>query len=389
MKKFNPIRALVQVRPVINQGRSVQRPKIFSQPTKAIVFGFGFLLLFGLVGLVGTLQAQQLKPDKVASKENAKSLPNDSSSSNVPREESSLVKWIALLPIRLGRSVANALFPRKKSSDSSSNINPNDRQPFSGRIVAYRLLDRISQLPSFAPNKEVFLFKVNTDQGTGESRIVKIEYEHFGITNISQAILEAAPLLTLKAKREKNCDQTYDQFLSTAPKLKQGGSDDVLIGGVEFVENFKDLNIAPERILPCYALEKGDFRETGHREEKLRDGSKKSEQQQRVPADFVYPSSQETLQIDAVIKSKSLSGIVTDPNGAPLPKVLVERVNKNWGERIEAILTDSEGQFVFEPSRAGIHFVRLSKPGFTPMLLRVNVNQKARANLSIVLPLGH
>jgi len=153
----------------------------------------------------------------------------------------------------------------------SENDLRSERQPFRGRIVAYRPVDRISQLPSFAPNKEVFLFKVDTNHGT-DSRIVKIEYEYFGLTNISEAMLDAAPLLTLKAKRDKSCDQSYDQFLSTAPKLKQQGSDDVVVGGVEFVENFKDLKIPPKRILPCYFLEKNDFHIAGLRsEEKAED----------------------------------------------------------------------------------------------------------------------
>jgi hypothetical protein len=36
----------------------------------------------------------------------------------------------------------------------------------------------------------------------------------------------------------------------------------------------------------------------------------------KVPSGFNYPQSQETIQVDAEIKSRSLSGVVTDPSGA-------------------------------------------------------------------------
>jgi hypothetical protein len=119
MKISNPIRAAVQVCPIIILGRSVHRPGVSSLPSKAIVSCFGFLLLFSLSGPDNRLRAQQLKSDKVASRqENAKTLSNGSSSSNVTRDESSWPKRIALLTARLGRRVGSAFFARevKKAS---------------------------------------------------------------------------------------------------------------------------------------------------------------------------------------------------------------------------------------------------------------------------------
>lgn len=140
------------------------------------------------------------------------------------------------------------------------------KSKFVGRIVAYRPGDRISQVASFSPNKEVFLFKIENSKTRKRPQFVKIEYRHFGITNISQATLEATPLLALKATRDESCDQTYDQFVSTAPTLRQEGSDKGLINGITLIEGFKDLKMAPAMILRCYVIGKGDLQVLGNDE---------------------------------------------------------------------------------------------------------------------------
>lgn len=121
MKISNRIRASVQVCSIITPGRFAQRPKVFSLTTKAIVSGFGCLLLFGVTGPVNGLHAQQFKPDKVASKqEKAKVSQNNSSSSYDLPNQSPLIKRIALQPVRLGRSGLRVFLgvTSPKSSDS-------------------------------------------------------------------------------------------------------------------------------------------------------------------------------------------------------------------------------------------------------------------------------
>jgi hypothetical protein len=121
MKTRNPIGAAVQVCSIITLGRLAQRPKYLSFPSKAIISGFGLLLVFGLSGLVHGLPAQQFKPDKATSKQETPEvlLSGSASAKGALPNESSLIKRIALLPIRLGRSVANALFPRAVSAPNS------------------------------------------------------------------------------------------------------------------------------------------------------------------------------------------------------------------------------------------------------------------------------
>jgi len=110
---------------------------------------------------------------------------------------------------------------------------------------------------------------------------------------------------------------------------------------------------------------------------------------QKVPAGFNYPQSQETVQVDAAIKSRSLSGVVTDPGGSVASRVLVERVRPGWGKRISAIFSDSQGRFAFAGVGSGTHFLRISKPGFNTMLLKVRVRAKAKSTLRIDLKLSN
>jgi hypothetical protein len=110
---------------------------------------------------------------------------------------------------------------------------------------------------------------------------------------------------------------------------------------------------------------------------------------QKVPSRFNYPQSQETIQVDAEIKSRSLSGVVTDPGGAGASKVLVERVRPGWGKRISAVFSNSDGHFAFSGIGSGTHFLRVSKPGFNTMLLKVRVSAQNKSTLRIDLKLSN
>jgi hypothetical protein len=69
--------------------------------------------------------------------------------------------------------------------------------------------------------------------------------------------------------------------------------------------------------------------------------------------------------------------------------VLVEKLEDNWGKRVEAVLTDSKGYFTFTNVVPGIYFLKLSKPGFDSMLWKVEVTtKKASSKLKIGLRLS-
>ena len=65
--------------------------------------------------------------------------------------------------------------------------------------------------------------------------------------------------------------------------------------------------------------------------------------QQKAPDGFKYPQSQETIQLDVEIQSRSLSGVVANPNGAGASKVLVERVRPGWGNESAQSLATHTG----------------------------------------------
>jgi hypothetical protein len=128
-----------------------------------------------------------------------------------------------------------------------------------GRIIAWRQVDRVIQWASFAPNRELFLFQVESTKHSKRPTIFKIDYTHFGYTDITEAMLQQAALLTIRASREKSCDQSYGEFMSTAPVVREETSGSVMLSGISFVEKFKGPEIEPDRILKCYTLQKGDF----------------------------------------------------------------------------------------------------------------------------------
>ena len=118
-------------------------------------------------------------------------------------------------------------------------------------------------------------------------------------------------------------------------------------------------------------------------------GVARNQREQKVPVPFNYPQSQDTIQIDSEIESRSLSGIVTDPSGAMASKVLVERVRRGWGKRISAVFSSEDGHFAVDGVRSGIHYLRVSKPGFNTMLLKIKVNAKSKSTLRIDLHLSN
>jgi hypothetical protein len=137
---------------------------------------------------------------------------------------------------------------------------PISKVSLSGRFIAYRPSDRVAQTASFITNKEAFLLQI---EGAKPSKIVKIEYEHAGYSDITGETLENAPLLSLKVRRNASCDQSYGQFVSTAPTMRDEKSGKEMVGGIKFVAKYQSTQLPSDTALKCYALQKGDFRIVG------------------------------------------------------------------------------------------------------------------------------
>jgi hypothetical protein len=107
--------------------------------------------------------------------------------------------------------------------------------------------------------------------------------------------------------------------------------------------------------------------------------------QSTVPKGFHYPESPETIQVEVPFQSNSLAGRVVDSAGSGVEKVLVECLRPGWVRRRSARFTDSEGAFVFPKQSTGMRYLRLSKPGFKTMLVKVVIAKKAQPPLQLEL----
>ena len=114
-------------------------------------------------------------------------------------------------------------------------------------------------MSSFVPNRELFLFEVQAANRKQKQRIVKINYSHFGFTDITNEMLDNSTLLELKVRRDQSCNETYSHFVSTAPEYRDKESGALTFKGIEFVKGSSRIALAPETKLPCYSLEKSDF----------------------------------------------------------------------------------------------------------------------------------
>jgi hypothetical protein len=128
---------------------------------------------------------------------------------------------------------------------------------------------------------------------------------------------------------------------------------------------------------------------------------------------LVPPARAGIERIDQLFRAHHLAGVVVDPNGEPVPDVVIEECDAiliplpTWsgtGERLPDTLepdcfrepkhilrsttTDANGHFAFPNTKAGTtHYLHLYSrpPGFDPMMITVKLRLFARAKLLIKL----
>jgi|SRR5882672_10871456 len=139
------------------------------------------------------------------------------------------------------------------------NSGPKRTRIITGRIIACRSVDRVAQVASSIHNTELCLFAIESPKDSKAMKIVKIDYRHLGYSELTEEMLQGGALLSLRARRDRSCDEYYDQFVATAPVLRDE-SGNVTLSGIAFVDKFKDTTLAPKLKLKCYTLGKGDLR---------------------------------------------------------------------------------------------------------------------------------
>lgn len=82
------------------------------------------------------------------------------------------------------------------------------------------------------------------------------------------------------------------------------------------------------------------------------------------------------IRIEKPVLAGSLSGLIVDANGAPIPGVQVERMTASWGRFMERTNTNANGYFRFKQNRPGTYFLRLSANGFQEYEVKVRITRK-------------
>jgi hypothetical protein len=108
-------------------------------------------------------------------------------------------------------------------------------------------------------------------------------------------------------------------------------------------------------------------------------------ERREVPKGFSYPEASETVKASAPNSVRSLTGKVVDSNNAAMAGVLVERLAMGWGKRLHATFTNSDGLFSLPTGVSQIQYLKLSKPGFDTLMIRVRINKRSRTKLTLAL----
>jgi len=107
-----------------------------------------------------------------------------------------------------------------------------------------------------------------------------------------------------------------------------------------------------------------------------------------VPADFSYPVAG-ILAGGEPEKTGTLAGRVVAPGTDDgLERVLVERVDGSFQNRLGAVFTDKDGYFRFRVNTSGRCQLRLSLVGFMTLHLEVENTGLKDSDLLIELPMG-
>ena len=94
----------------------------------------------------------------------------------------------------------------------------------------------------------------------------------------------------------------------------------------------------------------------------------------------------QVVELADVQTAKSLSAVVQDPTGSPLPKVLVQEFSSDWKTLLRTTATDKRGRFSLATVQGrNIYCLQLSTPGFDPLRVRVQVDRKRAGSLELKL----
>jgi hypothetical protein len=103
----------------------------------------------------------------------------------------------------------------------------------------------------------------------------------------------------------------------------------------------------------------------------------------------LYAQGVSIIEYEKVQLARSLTALVHDPTGSPIPGVLVEECSSDWKESLRSTKTDTAGGFSFAPVKGrSVYYLQLKMNGFNPLRIHVKVDPKRGKNLQLTMELA-
>jgi Carboxypeptidase regulatory-like domain len=97
----------------------------------------------------------------------------------------------------------------------------------------------------------------------------------------------------------------------------------------------------------------------------------------------------QTVEVADLQLASSLSGLVQDPAGTPIPNALVQELSSDWKRPLRSTQTDPHGVFSLTPIHGRrVYYLQLSARGFNPLRVRVQVDPNRGGKLRLKLYLA-
>jgi hypothetical protein len=97
----------------------------------------------------------------------------------------------------------------------------------------------------------------------------------------------------------------------------------------------------------------------------------------------------EIVQIEKPFHSKTLSGIVLDPSGAPVAGVEINDCDDEFKQVMGTVTSDAKGSFSFRNTHRGTtHYLSFTARGFNPLRITVILEPSAARGFRVALPIG-
>jgi Carboxypeptidase regulatory-like domain len=94
----------------------------------------------------------------------------------------------------------------------------------------------------------------------------------------------------------------------------------------------------------------------------------------------------ETVEIRKVQVVRGVSGMVSDPSGAPIAGAVVSELGVDGKTVVRTVQTDKNGHFSFPPRpHHRIYSLRISINAFNPLIVPVKISQWSRKTLKLYL----